>query len=87
MKMLIILVIAFLALVYVYSFIKIRKRRKNTQSTVADFNEKYHSKVKRKNFDNITLDPNYTKYVTKYNSNIDYVTRDNLNDSLHNDIM
>ena len=76
MKLLIILLIAFIILVYVYNFIRIRKRRKNAVDAVTEFNEKYLKK-KTSNKNN-TTDINYKKYITKYNSQIDYISKEDL---------
>ena len=79
MKLFLLLLIAFLALVYIYTFIKIRKKRKNpTKSAVEDFNEKYlSSKVPLVN-NNHHLPANYKKQITKYNSTIDYIDKSEL---------
>ncbi|MBP3603685.1 MAG: hypothetical protein J6J79_06025 [Lachnospiraceae bacterium] len=78
MKMMIFLIFAFLIIVYVYTFVKIRKRRRaNTKSAVLEFNQKYHGK-KKTDIQNTQLDLNYKKYITKYNSSIDYINKDDL---------
>lgn len=79
MKILLILMIAFLALVYIYTFLKIRKKRKNNKSAIQDFNEKYLEKKNIKRIDTKpVLDSNYKKYITKYNSQMDYISKDEL---------
>ena len=79
MKILLILMIAFLTLVYIYTFLKIIKKRKNTKSAVEYFNEKYLDKNKKKLINTEpVLDSNYKKYVTKYNSHMDYISKDEL---------
>lgn len=78
MKLTIFLLVAFLALVYIYTFIKIRKKRKQRSvSTVSEFNKKYHPE--KKNVSGTEQDTNYRKYITKYNSEMDYITKDELN--------
>lgn len=76
MKLLILLLIAFLALVYVYTFIKNRKRRQKNISIVAKFNQDYLKKTKPRD-KNCDL-PNYKKQITKYNSQVDYIEKDKL---------
>ena len=79
MKLLIILLIAFLVLVYVYTFIKIRKRRRNQINTVKEFREKYiRTGNNRTASASSKNNPQSTKQITKYNSNVDYLTRDEL---------
>ena len=75
MNMMIILLIAFLVLVYIYTFVKIRKIRKanNSSSAVSEFKEKY---LKDKTISDKQPNPNYNKYVTKYNSNLDYISKE-----------
>lgn len=77
MKMLIGLVIAFLVLVYVYTFIKIRKKRKNNIDTVTKYNTAY---LKKKTYKSEKSNSsNYQNQITKYNSQIDYIEKDKLN--------
>ena len=76
MKLLIILLIAFIILVYVYNFIRIRKRKKNAVDAVTEFNQKYLKNKKANK--NISTDINYKKYITKYNSQIDYISKEDL---------
>ncbi len=79
MKLLIIIIIAFLVLVYVSTYIKIKKRKQQGMiDTVSEFNRKYI----KKNLPKQTatkIDP-YTRYFTKYNSSIDYIERDKWNE-------
>ncbi len=76
MKFLIIIVIAFLILVYAYTYIKYKKRKSNYIDTVSDFRKKYlkGDNISRQKKTNITS--NYQKYITKYNSSLDYVEKD-----------
>ena len=79
MKLLILLIIAFLVLVYVYTFIKIRKKRKQRTNTVIEFREKYLNKdAVNDALQSKSPDMNYKKYVTKYNSKIDYMEHDDV---------
>ena len=76
MKALIFLLIAFLVLVYVYTFIKIRKKRKeNKFSAVTEFKNKY---LKKHTISDNQPNSNYKKQITKYNSKIDYINKDEL---------
>lgn len=79
MKLIIFLIVAFLVLVYIYTFIKNHKKRKQRSvNTVTEFNRKYRPEKKALN-NNTDKDANYRKYVTKYNSKMDYITKDELN--------
>lgn len=78
MEMMIFIVFAFLVLVYVYSFIKIRRKmQKKNKSEVLEFQKKYH-KNNIANHDDASGNSNYTKYITKYNSSVDYINKDEL---------
>lgn len=74
MKFLIIIIIAFLALVYVYTYLKFKKRKSHKIDTVGDFRKKYLKNNVKK--DNVKTSNDYTKYITKYNSTLDYVEKD-----------
>lgn len=73
MKIIIGLLIAFAALVFIYNFIKLRKRRKNNKNIVSEYNRKYFHKniIDNKN-------PNASNYITKYNSQLDYLEKKDL---------
>ena len=77
MKIFIGLIIAFLILVYVYTFIKIHKKRKNKTNIVDNYNQQYIKKKKDSQPSNYK-DSNYEKFITKYNSQIDYIEKDKL---------
>ena len=81
METIIFILFAFLVIVYVYSFMKIRKKKKmGNKSEISEFHNKYHRKsnvANSKNDNNIT----YHKYITKYNSSVDYISKDDLNNS------
>lgn len=77
MKLMIILLVAFLIVVYIYTFVKIRKRKRaNSKSTVAEFHKMYHKKKELNTSQN--NDSNYKKYITKYNSSLDYISKEDL---------
>lgn len=73
MKIIIGLLIAFTALVFIYNFIKFRKRRKNNKNIVSEYNRNYlHKNIK----DN--KNSNASNYITKYNSQLDYLEKKDL---------
>lgn len=77
MEIMIFLLLVFLAIVYVYSFLKIRNKKKATNnSTVIEFKEKYLSPKEPNNIK--TDNSNYNKYITKYNSSVDYINKEDL---------
>ena len=72
MKLLLILIIAFLIIIYAYTYIKYKKRKKI--DTVGAFRETY---LKKKNIKSSAQDhDNMIPYLTKYNSSIDYIDKD-----------
>lgn len=74
MKVLIVVLIAFLAAVYVFTFIKWKKRRNQGVNAVADFREKY---LRDKTVtDEEATSKDSKPIITKYNSQIDYMERD-----------
>lgn len=71
-------IVAFLVLVYVYSFLKIRrKKRLENNSEVLEFKKKYYQYHLKNSDSRQAKDSNYNKYITKYNSSVDYISRDN----------
>lgn len=75
MKLLIVLVIAFLATVYIFTFIKIRKRRKNQTDAIDDYRKKYIEKESLKARKNIIEERQ--KSVRKKDV-IDYIEKEEL---------
>ena len=70
MKILIGLIVVFLAIVYIYTFLKIRKKRKNkTPDAVQSFHQKY---------DRVRSKSNRANQSSRYNSVVDYITREDL---------
>lgn len=67
------LIIAFMAVVYIYTYIKGKRTRRKTQAinTVADFRRLYSKKEPPQTYEENT----YTKYITKYNSSIDFIDK------------
>ena len=77
MKILIGLIVVFLAIVYIYTFLKIRKTRKNiTPDAVQSFHQKY-DRIRNKPKPDTKI-RNHTKQITRYNSAVDYITREDL---------
>ncbi|MBD5499675.1 MAG: hypothetical protein HDR10_00485 [Lachnospiraceae bacterium] len=80
MKLFIGLIIAFLILIYVYTFIKIRKKRKNNiDNMVVDHYRKQYLQRKKQSESANYKNSNYETYITKYNSQVDYIEKDQLN--------
>ncbi len=72
MKILLIMIIGFLVLIYVYTFIKYKKRKNNQISVVKSYRENYIEKSKLKKQSEAT-DYSLCQQVTKYNSPVDYI--------------
>lgn len=72
MKYTLIAVVAFLIVIYAYTFIKHRKKKDSQASTVKEFRKKY---LKEDLQENPNIPQGYTRYQTKYNSSIDYVDK------------
>lgn len=74
MKLIIIITIAFLILVYAYSYIKYKKRKAQTVNSVDEFHKKYLKKsISQKK---AASKDTACNYITKYNSTLDYVEKD-----------
>lgn len=74
------LVIAFLILIYVYTFIKIRKKRKKNLDNMVVDNYRKQYLQRKKQFEAANYkNSNYETYITKYNSQVDYIEKDQLN--------
>lgn len=79
MKILIGLIVVFLAIVYIYTFLKIRKKRKRgTPDAIQSFHQRYdrilNGTEPNKNH------PESNNQITRYNSTVDYITREDLLD-------
>lgn len=81
MKLLLVLIFAFLILVYVYTFLKIRKRRRKKIDTVTEFNTMYKDRTSRTEKKITEYEKTHRKYITKYNSKVDYISKDDLNNT------
>lgn len=78
------LLIGFLILVYVYNYLKLRKRRQNQIDTVAEYHRQFHrqfdshrTRTTLRSRNNLK-DSNYNNYITKFNSKTDYISKDDL---------
>ncbi len=79
MKVLLIVIIAFLVLIYINAYIRYKKMKKNGVDTVGQYREKYQEKKRLRNVmakENPQIQSGYKPYVTKYNSNVDYIDKD-----------
>lgn len=75
MNLFIVVLIGFTILVFIYNYLKMRKRRKNQIDTVAEYHRQFDSRRKTKTRHNLS-DSNYKNYITKSNSKIDYISKD-----------
>ena len=73
MKFLLIIIIGFLVILYIYTYIKYKKRSKKEIDAVGDYRRNY-----LENNSNQNPPPNdgYTNYLTKYNSSLDYIEKE-----------
>lgn len=69
----------FVIIVYIYTFVKLKKNREKTKNinSVQDFHDSYQHLINKRQIpDKRTIQQNkseyYRKYVTKYNSSEDY---------------
>lgn len=69
------LLIGFTILVFIYNYLKMRKRRRNQIDTVTEYHRQFDSRRKTNIRHNLS-DSNYKKYITKHNSKIDYISKD-----------
>lgn len=79
MKLLLTGIIVFLVILYIFTYVRYKKMKKNRISAVEDFKKKYH----KENFpDSGTKVQNraddFTTYTTKFNSTLDYIEREQL---------
>lgn len=75
MKLQIGIIIAFALLVNVYTFIKIRRKRKKEINTATEYHSEYKRHINIRNDNREDLSSNYKKQITKYNSTLDYVEK------------
>lgn len=74
MKLLIMGIFVFLVIMYVYTYKRYKKTKKNNINTVDEFRRKYLKKGKIN--ENQNIDEKTSNYITKYNSSIDYIEKD-----------
>lgn len=72
MKLLLSIIVIFLAVLYIYTFIKIKRRKKNNIDAVGDFRRNYL----KKDFAQNPQNNEYNQYLTKYNSSVDYIDKE-----------
>lgn len=77
MKLLLIGIIVFLVILYIYTYVRYKKMKKNRISAVEDFKNKYHNKEQKELDQSRTNDP-ITTYTSKFNSTLDYVEKNQL---------
>lgn len=78
-NMVIIIMLAFLVVVYVFAYTRHRKRKKaNTLTAVEYFHATYLKKKQKPTQDQVSNIKNYQRYITKYNSSEDYRSKDAL---------
>ena len=71
MKALLIVIFAFLVLIYLYTFIRYKKRKKNEVNTVDSYRKNYIERINTKSSE--SCDDYLRKQITKYNSSVDYI--------------
>lgn len=71
MKALLIVIFAFLVLIYLYTFIRYKKRKKNEVNTVDSYRRNYIERINTKSSE--SCDDYLRKQITKYNSSVDYI--------------
>ena len=69
------IIIAFALLVNVYTFIKIRRKRKKEINKATEYHSEYKRHINIRNDNREDLSSNYKKQITKYNSTLDYVEK------------
>lgn len=77
MKLLLIGIIVFLVILYIYTYVRYKKMKKNRISAVEDFKNKYHKK-EQKELDQIRNNDPMTTYTSKFNSSLDYIEKNQL---------
>lgn len=78
MKLLLIGIVIFLVILYVFTYIRYKKMKKNRISAVDDFKKKYHKAEQVQNVQNQSRNNDFTTYTSKFNSTLDYVDREQL---------
>lgn len=77
MKLLLIGIIVFLVILYIYTYVRYKKMKKNRISAVEDFKNKYHKKEQKELAQSHNNEP-MTTYTSKFNSTLDYVEKNQL---------
>lgn len=76
MKLLFVGIIVFLVIMYIYTYVRYKKRKKQTVPLVEEFRNKYIQKKPKASKPD--TDEGTVKYITKFNSTLDYIERDEL---------
>lgn len=74
MKLLLTGIILFLVIMYIYTYIRYKKRKKQNVHLVDEFRRKYVQK--KPEVLKQGVDDQFIKYTTKFNSTVDYIERD-----------
>lgn len=77
MKLLLIGIIVFLVVLYIFTYVRYKKMKKNRISALEDFKRKYQKKEQKEKTTQVARD-NLTAYTSKFNSTLDYVEKDQL---------
>lgn len=78
MKLLLTGIIVFLVILYIFTYVRYKKMKKNRISAVEDFKKKYHKEDKDMGIKVQNRADDFTTYTTKFNSTLDYVEREQL---------
>lgn len=78
MKLLLTGIIVFLVILYIFTYVRYKKMKKNRISAVDDFKKKYHKEDKDMGIKVQNRADDFTTYTTKFNSTLDYIEREQL---------
>lgn len=73
MKLQIGIIIVFALLVNIYTFIKIRRKRKKEINEFRRYHSEYIKHIRKDSHEDFSS--NYKKQITKYNSTLDYIEK------------
>ena len=75
MKLQIGIIIGFALLVNIYTFRKLRRKRKKDINVASAHHSEYKRHINIRNDNREDISSNYKKQITKYNSTLDYMER------------
>ena len=75
MKLQLGIIIGFALLVNIYTFIKLRRKRKKDINVASTHHSEYKRHINIRNDNREDISSNYKKQITKYNSTLDYMER------------